>query len=149
MSTFTQLQRNRRIIRDFESTALAGTPNPFARLIYVTSLKQSGSDTHQHTRLAAVYGEEAMRQALAQYHEELFERILESPWSIQDAELRVHLGGLSNGLFGAAANWRTAETYRGLIPPKSPDYLRELFCSNMRAMLDIIVGEASTAVSAN
>jgi hypothetical protein len=141
MNTFARFPQKRRVIQDFTSTALAGIPNPFARLACVASLKPSNSDSYQHTGLAAVYGEEAMRQALTQCHEELFERILESPWLIQVADLRGYLSRLPQDLRGGAADWRTPEAYRELVPLKSPDYLRELFCSNIRAMLDIILAE--------
>ena len=142
MSTFAQLQQNRRIIQDFTSTALAGISNPFGRLAYVASLKQT-SNQYQHAELAAVYGNEEVQQALAQCHQELFERVLESPWAVQEEDLHAYLGAMPNGLPTAAADWRKRESYRDLLPNESPDYLRELFCSNMRMMLDIIMRERS------
>ena len=143
MGTFTQLRENRRIIGDFISTALAGISNPFARLRFVASLKKSGGHVYEHSDLGAVYGLEAVQVALVGYHEELFERILESPWAVQEEDLRAYLNVTPNGLGAAAAEWRRSEKYQDLLPGGSPDYLRELFCSNMRAMLDLFLEETT------
>jgi hypothetical protein len=143
MSTFNQLQQNRRIVGDFASTALAGISNPFARLSFMAALKKLGGDLYQHSELVAIYGTDAMRQALASYHEELFERILESPWVVQEEELKAYLSLTPSGLGAAAVEWRRSEKYQDLLPSGSPDYLRELFCSNMRGMLELFVQEAA------
>lgn len=143
MGTFSQLQQNRRIIVDFTSTALAGISNPFARLTFMAALKTLRGDLYQHSELAAVYAVEAMQQALAGYHEELFERILESPWVMQEEDLRAYLSLTPDGLRLTAAEWQRSERYQDLLPSGSPDYLRELFCSNMRAMLDSFMQETS------
>jgi hypothetical protein len=142
MGTLTQLQQNRRIIQDFTSTSLAILPNPFARLVYMASLRDLGSNVYEHAGLAAVYSREAVQQALEQCHEELFERILESPLPVQEEDLRFYLAAMPAGLCAAAANWRKVEAYRRFLPAESPDYLKELFCSNVRAILDIITKEA-------
>lgn len=138
LSAFKQPQQNRRIIQDFTSTALAGIPNPFARLAYMASLRKAGSNVYEHAGLAAVYGHDAMRQALAQCHEELFLRILECPLAVQERDLRVYLGVAGPTLHAAALDWQTREAYRTLFPAESPGYLKELCCSNMRALLGII-----------
>jgi hypothetical protein len=149
MDVFTQLQQNRRIIQDFSSTVLAGIANPFARLAYLASLRKAGSNLYEHAGLAAVYGQEAMRQALAQCHEELFERILECPLAVQEKDLQAHLGAMSPGSRAAVTNWRKLETYRTLLPVESPDYLKELFCSNMHTMLDNIANVTPTVRTAS
>jgi hypothetical protein len=141
MVSLAQLQQNRRIIQDFISTALVGITNPFTKPVYVASLRKHGNDAYQHAGLVAVYPEEAVQQALEQCHEELIVRILESPLSIQERDLRAHLSAITPGLRAAAMSWRNLETHRELLPRESPDYLKELFCSNMRTMLDIIAKE--------
>lgn len=142
MGTLTQLQQNRRIIQDFTSTELASISNPFARLAYMVSLRDLGSNVYEHPGLAAVYPREAVQQALEQCHEELFERILESPLPVQEEDLRSCLASMPAGLRTAASSWRKLEAYRRLLPLESPDYLKELFCSNIRTILDIIMKEA-------
>jgi len=138
MDTITQLQQNRRIIHDFTCAALASLPGSFARLAYISSLRDLSTNTYEHPGLAAVYRPEAIQQALEQCHEEVFERILETPLSIQEEELRAYLRTMPVGLREVALRWRKLEAYRALLPAESPDYLKELFCSNICAILDIL-----------
>lgn len=145
MSTLTQLQQNRRIIQDFAATGLARLTNPFARVVYLASLRNLGTNVYEHAGLEAIYGKEATRQALQQCHEELFERILETPLRVQEEDLRAYLATMPSGPAGTAVNWRRLEAYRGLLPVGTPDYLKDLFCSNVRAMLEIIANETDTS----
>jgi hypothetical protein len=147
MDTITQLQQNRRIIHDFTAATLASLPGSFARLAYIASLRDLSSNTYEHPGLAAVYRPQAVQQALEQCHEEIFERILETPLAMQEEELRAYLKTMPAGLRKVAAHWRRLEAYRALLPAESPDYLKELFCSNIRAMLEILEKEPATAAS--
>jgi len=63
-------------------------------------------------------------------------------------DLRAHLRTLPNGPRRAATQWRKLESYRALLPAESPEYLKELFCSNVRAMLEILEKEPSTEQAA-
>jgi hypothetical protein len=147
MRTLTQLQQNRRVIQDFTLTTLAGIPGLFARLAYLASLRDLSSGRYEHAGLSALYPEEAIQQALQLCHEQIFERILESPLSSQQEDLRACLAGMEGGLSGAASHWRRVESYRFLVPEAVPDYLKDLFCSNLRALLEILVEESTPAHS--
>jgi hypothetical protein len=148
MSSLTQFQQNRRVIQDFTSTTLAAIPSAFARLTYLASLRDLSSGRYEHAGLKAVYPGEAVQQALEQCHGEIFERILESPLSEQHLDLKAHLEGLQSGLCEAVSHWRRLQTYRTLLPLDAPAYLRELFCSNIRALLEILDEECCRARSA-
>ena len=143
MRTLTQLQQNRRIIQDFTLTTLAGIPGLFARLIYVASLRDLSSGRYEHAGLAALYPDEAVQQALQVCHEQVFEKILERPLSSQQEDFRACLSAMDGGIFAAASHWQRLESYRFLIPEESPDYLKDLFCSNLRALLEILQLECS------
>jgi hypothetical protein len=147
MGTLTQLQQNRRVIQDFTSTTLAVIPSTFARLAYMASLRDLSSGRYLHAGLAALYQPEALQQALEQCHEEIFERILESPLEEQAGDLRAYLEATEAGIAVSVANWRRLEAYRTLLPVESPDYLRELFCSNIRALLELLDEECCKARS--
>jgi hypothetical protein len=141
MGTLTLLQQNRRVIQDFTTTTLAAIPSPFARLTYLASLRDLSSGRYAHAGLTAVYQPEAVQQALQQCHEEIFERILESPLEEQGHDLAAHLENMELGLSVAVSHWRKLEAYRTLLPTEAPDYLKELFCSNIRALLEILEEE--------
>ncbi len=147
MGTLTQLQQNRRIIQDFTTTTLAVIPSLFARLTYLASLRDLSSGRYQHAGLSAVYNEEAVQQALAQCHEEVFERVLETPLEGQLADRRACLEAMEGGLPAAVKQWQRLQAYRMLLSTESPDYLKELFCSNARVLLEILDEECSKARS--
>jgi hypothetical protein len=135
MKTIEQLQQNRRIIHDFTMTTLAGIPGEFSRLAYMASLRDLSSGRYEHAGLEALYPDEAMQQALQLCHEQIFERVLETPLEKQESDLKE-------------CHWRRMEAYRVLMPERAPDYLKELFCSNLRALLEILQEDRSTADSA-
>lgn len=141
MGTLTQLQQNRRVIQDFTSTTLAMIPSVFARLAYMASLRDLSSGRYEHAGLMAVYQRVAVQQALEQCHEEIFERILESTLEQQERDLRAYLEAMELGIEVAVSHWRKLEAYRTLLPLEAPDYLKELFCSNIRALLEMIDSE--------
>jgi hypothetical protein len=148
MDTLTQLQQNRRIIHDLTLSTLSRISSHFSRLAYLASLRDISTNVYEHVGLSCVYPNAAVRQALEQCHQELFERILETPLAVQEEDLRAHLRTLPNGSRRAAAQWRRLESYRALLPAESPEYLKELFCSNVRAMLEILEKEPSTEQAA-
>ncbi len=143
----TQLQKNRRIIQDFTLTTLAGIPGEFGKLTYMASLRDLSSGKYEHAGLACLYPDEAIQQALNLCHEQIFERILESPLARQEGDLKECLERMPGGLCGALMHWRRMEAYRVLMPERAPGYLKELFCSNLRALLEILQEECSTAHS--
>lgn len=147
MRTLTQLQQNRRVIQDFTLTTLAGIAGLFARLTYIASLRDLSSGRYEHAGLAALYSDEAIQQALQLCHEQIFERILETPLSSQEEDLRACLAGMEGGLSVAVSHWRRMEAYRVLVPEAVPEYLKDLFCSNLRALLEILDEERSPARS--
>jgi len=143
----TQLQQNRRIIQDFTLTTLAAIPGEFGRLAYMASLRDLSTGRYEHAGLAALYPDEPMQQALQLCHEQIFERVLESPLERQEADLKECLERMPGGLCQTLAHWRRMEAYRVLIPERAPDYLKELFCSNLRALLEILQEQCSTVHS--
>lgn len=143
----TQLQQNRRIIQDFTETTLASIPNLFGRLIHLSSLRDLATGRYEHAGLLALHPEEAVQQALSKCHEEVFERILETPLSEQEEDVRACLEAMPGGLTTTVSHWQRMEAYRVLMPEESPDYLKELFCSNLRALLEILRPGSSIARS--
>jgi hypothetical protein len=143
----TQLQQNRRIIHDFTLTTLAGIPGEFSRLTYMASLRDLSSGRYEHAGLAALYPDEAIQQALNLCHEQIFERVLETTLARQETDLKECLQRMPGGLCTALTHWRRMEAYRVLMPERAPGYLKELFCSNLRALLEILQEECSTARS--
>jgi len=141
MAALTRLQQNRKIVQDFTVTTLAGIPTLFGRLTYMASLRDLSSGRYEHAGLAALYPDEALQQALQLCHEQVFERILETSLEEQLEDLRSCLKAMEGGISVVVSHWLGMEAYRVLLPEKSPDYLKELFCSNSRALLELLYNE--------
>jgi hypothetical protein len=142
-----QLQIHRQIIHDLSTSTLAQIPVLFEQLTYLASLRDPGSGHYIHERLAAVYPFDGVQQALAQCHEEIFERVLEIPLAIQEQDLRGCMEAAPGGLRAALKRWQTAEFRDSLLPEEAPVYLKELFGSNLRALLEILREEIPKARS--
>jgi len=142
-----QILRNRSVVRDFAATTLAAIPSVFGRLVYIASLRDFSSGKYEHAGLAALYSAEAVQESLECCHYEIFHRILETPLSLQAQDLAECLQGMAGSYQSTISHWRQMETYRVLPPGNTPDYLRELFFSNLRALLEILQAEHSTVRS--
>lgn len=135
------------MVRDFASTTLASIPNMYGRLVYIASLRDLSSGSYEHAGLAALYSPQAVQEALESCHYELFQKILETPLSIQAQDLSECLQGMAGSYDSTLSHWREMEAYRVLLPGNVPDYLKELFFSNLRALIEILQAENSTVRS--
>ncbi|MGD0841167.1 MAG: hypothetical protein ABSA32_08435 [Candidatus Acidiferrales bacterium] len=142
METLERFQQSSRVVEDFTRRSLAAIPSAFGRLIYVSSLR--GSDgRYRHDGLAALYADAAVQLALEDCHEELFARVLETPLSEQEWDLRISLAALEGGIEGNLARWSKRERYEELEPRGLPDYLYGLFASNLRLLLEVVGSEVT------
>src|ERR1700675_2497127 len=130
-----ELLRNKSVVHDFTASTLAAIPSLFGRLIYIASLRDLSSGKYEHAGLAAVYSPEAVQEALECCHYEIFQRVLETPLAVQVEDLRECLEAMAGPYAATVSHWRQIESYRILLPGNVPDYLKELFFSNLRALL--------------
>jgi len=137
------LQTRRQILFDVTANDLDPLDGMFSRLAYLASLRETPGGKYTHQRLAAVYATNQIDEVIARCHEEVLERLLEMPLSTQENDLRRYLSSLP-GTFDQnarsckvlAANW---------IPEAAPGYLRELFCSNLNVLTEILLDKRSKA----
>jgi len=139
-----ELLRIQQVVRDFTATTLAAIPNAFGRLTYVATLRDLSTGRYEHAGLTVVYPPEAVQEALKFCHQEIFQKVLETPLSIQEHDLRECFEAMSGTMPQTVSNWRQMEAYRILPPGNAPDYLRELFFSNLRVLLELLEAEHST-----
>jgi hypothetical protein len=137
VESLERFQQSRAVIEDFSSRSLAAICSDFGRLYYVSSLKDSDSGRYEHDGLMSLYSENAVQSGLSHCHEELFSRILETPLSDQESDLRACLDSAGDHYWDVVESWRETRYFREMCPEGLPDYLRDLFCSNMGALLAI------------
>ena len=137
MESLERFQQSRAVIEDFSSQTLAAISSDFGRLYYVSSLKDSDSGRYEHDGLMSLYSENAVQAGLSHCHEELFSRILETPLRDQERDLRACLDSAGDKYWDVVENWRESRYFKEMCPEGLPDYLHDLFCSNMGALLAI------------
>jgi hypothetical protein len=147
MKVLTQLQQNSQVVQDFTLTTLESLPGYFSRLVYISSLRDLSTGRYEHAGLSVLYPDEAIQQAVEICHEQIFERILETPLQAQEQDLKLCFASMAGGYREAIDHWRHLESFRVLLPEEAPAYLKELFCSNMRALLEVLQRECSTVRS--
>jgi hypothetical protein len=130
-----RFQQSRAVVEDFSSQTLAAISSVYGRLYYVSSLKDSNSGRYEHDGLMSLYPENAVQAALSHCHEELFSRILETPLREQESDLRACLGSAGTKYWDVVENWGETRCFQNMCPEGLPDYLHDLFCSNMGALL--------------
>ena len=136
-------------LRNYEQVAFDLTANyleplrgAYARLAYLASLRDAATGKYLHRGLAETYGAEAVDQVITQCHEEVFERLLELPLNLQGADLRKYLEALPGD--AQARVMTCSETGPQWVPPGAPSYLRDLYCSNLRVLLELFLDDTST-----
>jgi len=147
MESLERFQQSRRVVEDFTRRSLAAIPSAFGRLIYVSSLREADGH-YRHDGLIAVYGDEPVQMALEECHEELFARILETPLAEQEWDLRMSLAALEGGIEGNLASWSQRERYEELEPRGLPQYLYDLFASNLRLLTEVVGAEFTLRTAA-
>jgi len=131
------------ILFDLTANYLEPLGSACQRLAYLSSLRDPSSGKFIHGGLTAVYGAESVDKVVACCHEEMFERLLEMPLSAQQQDLRGYLCSLPGSF---AENARSCqERAANWVPPQAPSYLKELFHSNLSALLELLQDHKSTA----
>jgi hypothetical protein len=137
VESLERFHQSRAVIEDFSTRTLAAIPSDFGRLSYISSLIDSNSGRYEHDGLKDLYPENAVQAALKHCHEELFSRILETPLKEQERDLRQCLDSAGEEIREEAKKWSKERPFQEMCPRGLPTYLRELFCSNMSALLAI------------
>jgi hypothetical protein len=135
VESLERFHHSRTVVEDFSSHTLAAISSMFGRLYYISSLKDSTSGRYMHDGLASLYPEGAVQEGLTHCHEELFSKILETPLKEQASDLNKCLRAAGDEYREVVETWRENRYFRNLCPDDLPDYLHDLFCSNMNALL--------------
>ncbi len=129
-----QLNTHRQIVFDITAYYLEPLSGNFERLCYLASLRND-KGVYIHERLGVAYGELPVAEALVKCHEELLERVLELPLAQQEADLRAFQSASAapTELFQ-----KLMHHPREFLPEGSPDYLKELFYSNLKVLRELL-----------
>jgi hypothetical protein len=148
VESLERFSQNQRVIEEFSARALADISTDYGRLVYVSTLRNVSEGRYRHPLLEEVYSEPAVHQALLYCHEELFERVLETPLEQQEWDLRLYFAGMDANPEEIIGRWIEIDYFRTFVPFGTPSYLRDLFSSNLRVILGLIVKGSVTLQTA-
>ncbi len=148
MESLERFAQNRRIIEQFAAHWLASVPTDLERLHHVAILRDVSTGTYSHVGLRGTFSEPAIHQALLYCHEELFDKVLEKTLQDQEHDFRTVFSSIDSPAFEIASRWLELEHYRTLVPLGTPVYLRDLFFSNTRVILNLIASERALVSTA-
>jgi hypothetical protein len=144
MEFLERFRENRAVVEDFSSRTLAAISTDFARLHYISSLRDSTTGLYEHAGLRSLYPENSVQSALTHCHEELFARILETPLQKQEGDLQECISAAGDQFWAVVEDWRQSQSFDELCPEGVPGYLHALFRSNMSALLSIFSARKSS-----
>lgn len=120
---------------------LSQIPTQFGKLAYFGALRNPNTGAYEHHGLAAMFGEQESRSALAVSHGEIFEGWLALPLEQQKADLTEYLAGLEEDKSSVVSNWLASHSHQNLIPALARDTERVLFMSDMGILLELLKRE--------
>jgi hypothetical protein len=148
VESLERFAQNQRIIEEFVSQWLVAIPTSLGRLAHVAMLRDIYTGRYHHPILQDAYSEPAVHQSLLYCHEELFEKVLENNFEQQEWDLRMCFAGMDAPPAEIAQRWLEVDLFRLFVPFGAPPYLRDLFCSNLRVILGLVVAEESVVHTA-
>ena len=148
MESLERFSQNQRVIEEFTARTLSDISTNFGRLVYVSTLRNVSEGRYRNSLLEEIYAEPAVHQALLYCHEELFAKVLETPLEQQEWDLRLYLAGLDAPHEEIIGRWLEIDYFRTFVPFGTPSYLRDLFFSNLRVVLGLIVAGSATLQTA-
>jgi len=119
--------------------AMSMLPTPFARLVFLTSMRDHYTGHYLHEGWASASSSEEVNAALGQMHRQVFEVV--ATLSLLDLcrEIRKHFHSLGEAELRAANFWLETEPYYEMIPAGYAQLARKLFISQVRLALEVLV----------
>lgn len=124
---------------------LSQIPSVFGRLVYLSAVREPNSGAYRHHGLSLVFGEEESADALRESHMETFAEWLRFSLRQQQADLNLYLSALTDRKEVVIDAWLRSAPYRNLIPNAVQGAERDLFLSDIEALLHVVKNEYGVA----
>ena len=119
--------------------AMSSLPTPFARLIFLSSMRDHYTGQYLHEGWASASSPEAVNTALRQMHRDVFEVVTVLPLIDLCHEIRKHFESLGESESRTARFWLETEPYHEMVPAGYLLLPRNFFISQVRLALEILV----------
>jgi len=123
---------------DLLKHTLSRIPTVFGRLAYLASLRDSNSGVYHHHGLTILFGREESVKALKESHQHAFFEWVGFPLGEKNEDLGHYLAGLEEPREIVVEHWLRSRIYKTYIPTSARQMERELFSSDLEALLEII-----------
>src|SRR6266508_4235197 len=135
--------------RDYERGAAADLwrrtmsqiPTVFGRLVYLASLREPNSGDYRHYGLAQRFSEAEADATLRESHAQTFAQWLTFNLEQQKSDLDEYLSSLEEQPRKVVAAWIRLATVSNLVPVSARDVERQLFASDLGALLEVLKHE--------
>jgi hypothetical protein len=145
----TKQSPNEPTAADFVDLALSRIPSAFGKLAFVAGLRQMNPDRDYYPAAIAAYGKEQIDAACRWKHREIFYAWQCAPLATQTEEVAQYLADQGNGdnapIAQTIQQWIQERSYEKLIPEAAGEQERDLFSSDLRAILQLLQVRLMTA----
>jgi len=123
--------------RDLNQSTLAGLPDLFSRLVFLSSLRDISSNDYSHWGLENTFGKEAAQKALEDTHLGIFRQVSALPLRELSAQVKSFLAGRKDRGKALLQNWQRDFSYNLLAPARAGDLEMENFRINFDAVMSV------------
>jgi hypothetical protein len=128
----------RSAIADLFKNTLSKIPTVFGQLGYLAALRDPDSGVYRHHGLAAIFGRDESRRALAESHERVFRQWLNLSLARKHADLQEYLEGLRDPKRAVLRHWAHNRSYRSYLPASARQSERRLFFQEFEVLLETL-----------
>jgi hypothetical protein len=126
-------------ISRYLQNAMSSLPTPFARLVYLTSMRDNYSGRYLHEGWITVSTPEEVHAALERMHRDVFEVVAMLPLLDLCKEIRNHFDSLGETESHTAKLWLATEPYHALVPAQYSQVMHNFFISQVRVALEVLL----------
>jgi hypothetical protein len=119
--------------------ALVSLSNPFAQLVFLSSLRDPYTGQYLHEGWASFSSRAEVHEAVCETHQQIFESVARLSLIALSVELRKHFESTGEGEARTANLWLETEPYYQMVPEGCSFLSRKFFISQVRFALEILV----------
>lgn len=128
------------VVDSLQQHTFASIPSHFGKMVYLAGLRDENSAQYRHFGLEKLYHRDECHQALLHSHRLLFYEWLRLTLAEQREDLLLYVHDLSEDPPTVLRTWKKLEPFRLYAPAETGRGDMELFLSDLRILLDLLVG---------